>query len=239
MQSTQTVIEGDEEEVDATMFRGVVGAISYLAQMTRPDLLYAVSIVASKCQSPTRYDLRCVKRILRYIVGTQDYGLHFSSDSDFQLVAYADASFASRDLSRSQSGYCFTLGKNNAAFYARSTKQTLVTLSSTEAEYVALFHCSTEVVFLRRILEELGFKQDPTVVFQDNLSTIHWANGRDNFHRTKHMDVKYHYVRQLVSDQQVDPVYFPTTEMIADILTKPVLKGQFGLLSGWLLGVTY
>lgn len=92
---------------------------------------------------------------------------------------------------------------------------------------------------MRRILEELGFVQDPTIVYQDNLSTIHWANGRDNFHRTKHMDVKYYYVRQLVSERQVDPVYLPTTEMVADVLTKPVLKGQFGLLSGWLLGVTY
>lgn len=236
MQATQAHAEGDDELVDPTLFRGVVGAISYLAQMTRPDLLYSVSVVASKSNNPTQYDLRSVKRILRYIIGTADYGLHFCSDSDFQLVAYADASFASRDLSRSQSGYCFSLGRSNAMFYARSSKQTIVTLSSTEAEYVSLFHCSTEVVFLRRLLEELGFRQETTIIFQDNISTIHWSLGRNNFHKTKHMDVKYHYVRQLVTDSVLAPEYLPTAQMIADVLTKPVLKDQFQQLSWQLLG---
>ena len=239
MQATQTEMAGDEDLVDPTLYRGVVGAISYLAQMTRPDLLFSVSVVASRCQAPTVYDMRRVKRILRYIIGTQDYGLLFRSDSDFQLLAHADASFASRDLSRSQSGYCFSLGSGNAVFYARSSKQTPVTLSSTEAEYVSLFHCSTEVVFLRRLMEELGFHQSPTVIYQDNQSTIHWAQGRENFHRTKHMDVKYHYVRQLVIDAVIEVVYLPTTQMVADVLTKPILKEQFvGLLTEHLLGLT-
>ena len=237
MQSTQLPRDGDDEPIDPTLYRGVVGAISYLAQMTRPDLLFCVSVAASHCQAPTVYDLRRVQRILKYIIGTAEYGLHFKSDSDFQVVAHADASFASRDLSRSQSGYCFSVGKDNAVFYARSTKQSFVTLSSTEAEYVALFHCSTEVIFLRRLMEELGFKQNPTVIFQDNQSTIHWAHGRDNFHRTKHMDIKLHYIRQLVSDATIEVVYLPTAQMIADVLTKPVLKEQFGWLSKRLLGV--
>jgi len=236
MQASQSHLEGDDDPVDSTVFRGAVGAISYLAQMTRPDLLYAVSIVASKCQNPTVFDHRIVKRILRYIIGTADHGLTFSADSDFQLVGHADASFASRDLSRSQSGYCFSLGKNNGSFYSRSSKQSLVTLSSTEAEYVSLFHCSTEAVFLRRLLEELGFRQNPTTIYQDNISTIHWSNGRDNFHRTKHMDVKYHYVRQLVSDHAITVVYLPTEQMIADVLTKPVLKDKFSWLAAHLLG---
>ena len=152
-------------------------------------------------------------------------------------VSQADVSFTSRELSRSQSGYCFSLGHGNAVFYARSTKQSFVTLSSTEAEYVALFHCSTEVVFLRRLLEELGFRQVPTIVYQDNQSTIHWASGRDNFHKTKHMDIKYHYVRDLVSNSSINVVYLPTAQMVADVLTKPVIKEQFGWLSKRLLGV--
>ena len=74
-------------------------------------------------------------------------------------------------------------------------------------------------------------------VYQDNQSSIHWASGRDNFHKTKHMDIKYHYVRDLVSNSRVDVVYLPTAQMVADVLTKPVIKEQFGWLSKRLLGV--
>ena len=158
-------------------------------------------------------------------------------DSTSSVEAYdADASFASGDMSKLQSGYCFTFGQNNGSFYARSSKQTIVTLSSTEAEYVALFHCSTESVFLRRILEELGFKQNPTTLYQDNISAIHWANGRYNFHKTKHMNIKYNYVRELVSDHVLNIVHLSTDLMIADVLTKPVLKENFKWLSQRLLG---
>ena len=128
-------------------------------------------------------------------MGTSHIGVNFKRDSDFQLHIWADASYASRDEARSQSGYCFSLGEDNAAFYVKSTKQHLVTLSSTESEYIAMLHSVTEAVFLRRLLEQLDFTQGPIPVFQDNQSTIHWAHGKEKFHRVKHLDVKYHFVR--------------------------------------------
>ena len=165
MHDTQAYSEGDEELIDPTWFKGVIGALLYLATMTRPDLLFCLSILASHSNDPTVADKRAVRRVLRYVQATSNKGLLFKADEDTQLYAWADASFASREDSRSQSGYCFSIGRDNASFHARSSKQLIVTLSSTESEYVALFACATEVVFLRRLLQELGFDQGPAIVF--------------------------------------------------------------------------
>lgn len=135
------------------------------------------------------------------------------------------------------SGYCFALGAENAVFYAKSKKQSLVTLSSTEAEYVALHHTVTEVVYLRRLLSSLGFKQQhPTVIYQDNQSTILWAKGQRNHARTKHLDVKFHYVMELIHDEEVELDYLNTQDMVADLLTKPLLFESFNSLASKMTG---
>lgn len=228
---------GDDERIDSTWYRAVIGAINHLVLMTRPDLAYTVSVLAGHCAEPTRFELRRVRHLLRFIHVTQHLGINFKTDADFQLYAYADASYASRDNARSQSGYCFCLGANNAAFYARSSKQQLVTLSSTEAEYIALFHCATEIVFLSRLLNQMGLSQRPVVVYQDNQSTIAWARGQDNFQRTKHLNVKYHYVRDLVASRLIDVEYLSTDKMRADIQTKPLVNAHYQRLACDLLGL--
>ena len=160
----------------------------------------------------------------------------FKADEDWQLVAWADASFATRESARSQTGYCFALGKDNASFYAKSQKQNLVTLSSTEAEYVALFHTVTEAVYIRRLLEELGFPQLPTIVFQDNQSTILWSLGQQNHKRTKHISIKYHYIEMLMQDAVIELEYLPTDIMRADLQTKPIVNGKCGELTDMHMG---
>ena len=237
MHANVVPVSGVDEPVDATWYKGIIGALNYLALMTRPDISYALSVLASKCTSPTVGDIRRVKHLFRYVMSTRHIGLNFKHDSDFQLHVWADASYASRDGARSQSGYCFSLGANNAAFYVKSTKQQLVTLSSTESEYVAMFHSSTEAVFLKRLMEHLDFPQAPIVVYQDNQSTIHWVQGKENFHRAKHLEVKYHYVRQLLREHVIAVEYLETTEMIADVLTKPLVSDHFQYLACGLLGI--
>ena len=237
MQATTVACEGDDDEISSTKYRGIIGALNHLALMTRPDISFALSVLASKCRCPTYGDLRRVKHLFRFVIATKHIGLNFKRDGDFQLYVYADASYASREETRSQSGYAFTLGLGNAAFYVKSTKQQLVTLSSTEAEYVAMFHSVTEAVFLKRLLEQLGFDQDPIPVFQDNTSTIQWAQGKENFHRVKHLSVKYHYVRELLKERVIAVEYLSTIEMIADVLTKPLVNEQFEYLASGLLGI--
>lgn len=168
---------------------------------------------------------------------TMDRAIVFQGDDDWDLTVYADASYASRNGSKSQSGYCVSLGANNAVFYAKSQKQNIVTLSSTEAEYVALHHAATEVVYLRRLLASLGYEQkQPTIIWQDNQSTILWARGQRNHSRTKHLQVKYHYIEELIRDGLVELEYMPTTEMIADLLTKPLIGEMFVDLADQMLG---
>ena len=173
--------EGDDDEISSTKYRGIIGALNHLALMTRPDISFALSVLASKCRCPTYGDLRRVKHLFRFVIATKHIGLNFKRDGDFQLYVFADASYASREETRSQSGYAFMLGLDNAAFYVKSTKQQLVTLSSTEAEYVAMFHSVTEAVFLKRLLEQLGFEQEPIPVFQDNTSTYSGRRVRRTF----------------------------------------------------------
>jgi len=236
LQETYAPQQGDEDLIDGTWYRGIVGAINYAAIMTRPDLLFAMSILSAHTQAPTKLQQRMVKRVVKYIVGTKDWKLTFKSDEDWQLVAWADASYATRENARSQSAYCYALGADNATFYAKSQKQHLVTLSSTEAEYVALFHAATEVVYLRRLLEELGFPQQPTIMFQDNQSTILWGLGQHNHKRTKHIKVKYHYTQMLLQEGVIELDYLPTEIMRADLQTKPLMNNTFGALAAMHMG---
>ena len=237
LQGTYAPHEDDDVALDSTWYRGVVGALNYAAQMTRPDLLYAMSVLAEHANAPTRLQWRMLKRVMRYLVGTNDRKLTYNSDKDWEVTVYADASYATRSGARSQTGYCISLGKDNAVFYAKSQKQNLVTLSSTEAEYVALHHAATEVVYFRRLMKSLDIEQtEPTVIFQDNQSTILWANGQRNHARTKHLLVKYHFIGDLIQDGVVELDYLSTTEMIADILTKPLLDQAFKILANQMLG---
>ena len=239
MQTSHVPRDDDTVPVDSTWYRGVVGAVNYAATMTRPDLLFSMSVLAAYSSNPTRLQRRMLKRVMRYLVATKDWKLTFKHDDDWELVAWADASYATREECRSQSGYCFALGANNASFYVKSQKQKIVTLSSTEAEYVALFHAVTELVYLRRLLEELGFKQSATLVFQDNQSTIHWGYGQQNHHRTKHIAVKYHYIQMLIQDGLVELEYLPTEDMRADLQTKPLTDELYTRLAHMHLGLEF
>jgi hypothetical protein len=135
------------------------------------------------------------------------------------LVGFADASYASdHSTRRSHTGYVFTLG--GAAVAWCSKKQRCVALSTTEAEYVALCEASKEVAWLRRQLDFLGHPQGPVTLFEDNSAAIFLANDDGAAHRTKHIDVKFHYVREQVARGVVQVVAVRTDEQHADVLTK-------------------
>jgi hypothetical protein len=207
--------------VDQTDYLRLVGGLNYLAQYTRPDLLYALSRVAQQCQRPTVCDMRAVKRILKYIEGTKHYGLRFTGGADIKLICYVDASYNCYQDGKGHFGYSFKLGINDGSFYAKSAKMKVQTLSSTESEYVALCEAVKEVVYLRRILEFMGFKQQgPTTVFEDNKSCIDMVKGNINHKVNKHINPRFHYTREQQNNGLVQIEFLPTQEMIADLLTK-------------------
>jgi len=172
-----------------------------------------------------------VKRVLRYIKGTLDYGLLYKTTNRngevSDLRGYADADWAGDVTTRkSTSGYVFQIGSSTVSW--SSKRQSVVALSSTEAEYVALSHATQEATWLRNLLQSMGFDQaNPMTIFEDNQGTIALAKNPKHHARTKHIDIKYHFIRDAISEKKIQLDYCPTNEMIADILTKSLARPQF------------
>jgi hypothetical protein len=212
--------------VDKTFYLQLVGSLNYLVQLTRPDLSYALSVVAQKCSMPTQLDLQRVKRIYKYIELTKSYGIRFTSDNDFRLICHVDASFNCYPDGRGHYGYCFSIGLNNGVFYAKSSKMKLTTLSSTETELVALCEATKEAISIRRIYNFLGYGKRPVVVYEDNKSCIEMARGNINRKVNKHIKPKFQYSMEQWKCRKIDIRYKKTQDMVADILTKALSSTQ-------------
>lgn len=204
-------------------FQQLIGNLMYLAVLTRPDIAYAVSFLSQFNNCYNKVHWQCAKRILRYLKGTKNVSMKFEKTDSLNLVGFVDADWGSNKRDRkSYSGYIFKL--SGAAISWKSCKQKTVALSSTEAEYMALSEATKEAIYLRNLLSDLTGQQDCVEIYNDNQSTQKLANNPVFHDRSKHIDIRYHFVRDAVRDKIIDLKYLPTGEMIADILTKP-LKG--------------
>ncbi len=215
-------ISCEEKFQDNEKYRSLIGSLLYLAVNSRPDIAASVSILSQKNSDPLQADWIEAKRILRYLKFTFDYCLKLGGDRDQDLVAYSDANWAS-DTSdrRSTSGGLFQFGGSTINWFSR--KQSCVTLSSTEAEYYALADTILEVVWLRQLLEEFGEKQKgPSVIYEDNQSCIKLANSEQFGKRSKHIATKFQFIKENAENCVVKFIYCPTSNMIADNLTKPL-----------------
>jgi hypothetical protein len=180
-------------------YREAVGSIMYAMQGTRPDISYAIGLVSRYLAAPCYQHWEVVKMIGRYLWSTSDYALSFDGLAHgIELIGYSDADWAGdTDTRRSTTGYCFTLG--GGAITWRSRRQPTVALSSTEAEYMAATEATTEAVWLRGFLYDLGFgPTSATTIYEDNQATIKLSENDVNHARTKHIDVRYHYLRECV-----------------------------------------
>lgn len=230
----------DKESFDKTKYLELIGMLNYCAVLTRPDILYSLSRCAQRCSQPTVGDYRRVLKIFKYLNKTKEYAMKFKREGSIKLTCFVDASHIHyQEDGKGHFGYAFSLGPDDAAFYARSQKMKIVTpAGSTESEYVALYEAATEVVFLRNLLNEIGFTQEgPTPVYEDNKSTIHMVHGEGKFHKQKHINVKFHYSRELVKDNIIEVLHCPTEEMTSDILTKAASKAVQTKLSRKMLGI--
>jgi len=225
--------------VDKTYCLKLVGQIYYLASYTRPDLLYSLSRVAHSCSNPTEADMIRVKRIIRHICETKEYGITYSACVDFYIYCHVDASFNCYDDGKGHYGYTVCIGRNNGSIFAKSSKLKIIALSSTEAEYVALCFATAEVIFLRELLRQLGFISNrPSIIYEDNLSCIKMIYGQLKHHTTKHINTRYHYTKDQVQKNNVEIVHCHTKEMIADVLTKPLAAEQHSYLARRLLNIS-
>ena len=230
-QSVQLVAEdGVSGPADQRLYQRMIGSLQYAAGGTRPDIAQIVGALARYCNKPSQLHLTAAKRVFRYLKGTANLALTYRATGNDELHGYSDADWAGdRDTRRSTSGHVFIL--SDGAVTWCSKRQASVALSTVESEYMALSLATQEAVWLRRLVEEMG-NPDPeaTVIYEDNQGAIATAHNPVFHRRTKHIQIRYHYVREAVAEEIIKAIYCPSSEMTADILTKAIPKEQFELL---------
>lgn len=216
----------DGTKVDATFYKQVVGSLMYLTT-TRPDLMFTVSLISRFMAQPTKLHMQAVKRALRYLKGTVGLGIFYKKGGNQKLLAYTDSDYAGdMDDRKSTSGYAFLLSSGAVSW--SSKKQPIVTLSTTEAEFVAAAGCACQAVWMRRVLENLGhFQNGVTTVLCDNSSTIKLAKNPVMHGRSKHIDVRFHFLRELTKEGAIELVHCGTRDQVADLMTKPLKLEMF------------
>ena len=204
----------------------VIGSVLWPVVVSRPDAAFAVSTLLQFIQNPGPAYWEALKRVIVFLGSTKDLWLTFGGRSKLSVEGFCDADWGGQKHRHSVSGYSFHMGAG--AILWSSKKQHVVALSSTEAEYIAQTHAAKEALWLRSFLRELrSAPDDPLILNCDNQGAI--ALAKDNkFHtRTKHIDMRYHFIREAVEDGKVAVQYIPTGDNVSDIFTKPLAKAKF------------
>ena len=218
--------DGHSKKVDPIHYQSMVGSLLHAARATRPDISHAVGVVSKFNSEPTVAHLTAVKRIFRYLKGTLDLVLQYKA-TETDLMGYSDADWANDlDDRHSTSGNVFVM--SGGAISWLSQKQATVALSTAEAEYIALGSATQEAIWLRQLLSDLKVNvQEPTELLEDNQGSIAMAKNPVGHKRTKHIDIRHHFVRECVQAGIIRISYCSTQEMVADIFTKSLSRKQF------------
>ena len=232
---------------DNTLYREIVGSLIYLMVNTRPDISYVVTLLGQYMSKPTVAHLNLAKHVLKYLKGTKTLGLHFGkSDSKLNVYGYCDSDWGGSQDRKSISGYCFMLNENGPLISWKSCKQNIIALSSCEAEYVALTSAFKEAKFLRQLFADInGCNTQPVKLlgdkladlnvcetqsvklYADNQGAIALAENPVHHQRSKHIDIRYHFIRFEIDNGTVVLEYIPTDKNIADLFTKPLSGFKF------------
>ncbi|GJR71404.1 retrovirus-related pol polyprotein from transposon TNT 1-94 [Tanacetum coccineum] len=211
--------------VDQTQYRSMIGSLMYLTA-SRPDLVFAVCMCARYQSKPTKKHLEAVKRVFRYLQGTINMGLWYPKDTAMALTAYADADHAGcQDTRRSTSGSAQFLGDKLVSW--SSKKQTSTSISSTEAEYIAMSGCCAQILWMRSQLSDYGFAYNHIPLYCDNKSAIALCCNNVQHSRSKHIDIRHHFIREQVEKGVVELYFVRTEYQLADIFTKALPRERF------------
>ncbi|GJY94498.1 retrovirus-related pol polyprotein from transposon TNT 1-94 [Tanacetum coccineum] len=214
--------------VDPSHYRGMIGTLLYLTA-SRPDLQFAICMCARYQARPTEKHLNAVKRIFRYLKGTVHRGLWYPKDSSIALTAFADADHAGcQDTRRSTSGSMQLLGDRLVSW--SSKRQKSAAISSTEAEYIALSGCCAQILWMRSQLTDYGFGFNKIPMYCDNKSAIALCCNNVQHSRSKHIDIRFHFIKEHVENGVIE-LYFVNTEyQLADIFTKALGRNRIEFL---------
>ncbi len=207
----------------------------YLATATRPDISYPVNPAAQAMKEPTQQDWIKVKRIMRYLQKTKKMKIVYkrNEEKEDEVIGFSDASYGEdRKDRKSTSGYLFM--KANAPISWKSKKQPIVSLSSMEAEYIALTSATKEALWIRKLEKEIEGKKDEEKairIFEDNQSAIKTATDEIHNERSKHIDIRYHFIRERIRRKEIEVKYLKTDDMLADILTKALAQTKITKLT--------
>lgn len=202
-------------------YQELIGSLLYLSGATRPDIAFAVNDLSRFNNNHAEPHWKALKRILRYLKGTIDMKLRYEKTENNDMVAYSDADWgADSDKRRSCTGYVVNM--SNGAISWCSQRQSIVALSTTESEYIALSTTVREIIWLKQLAKEVGNIQKNVIVHCDNQSAIDLGESEAYRPRTKHIDIRFHHIREKIENGVIDLVYIPTEKMVADSLTKPV-----------------
>jgi hypothetical protein len=220
----------DDKRVDPTWYREVVGSLMYAMVYTRPDIAFALGRLSQYMQDPAEQHARGVKGLMRYLRSTVSFRICFGPKG--KLITYSDADWASDRVDRKSISACVGLIGNGPVFWG-SRKQTSVSTATTEAEYIAMCSTAKQGQWIAQILRDMGYPEyvaenGMTVdVRGDNQGAIALAKNPHLTERSKHIDISYHYIRDLQERKRVDIKYVPTNKMAADGFTKPLPKFGF------------
>jgi len=217
------------EDKSLEYFQHLLGMIMFVVR-TRPDIAYAVNRMAMRTSKATEKDIKALTRIAAYLYQTRHLELVYSKGTGSpSLYAYSDASFISHSDGKSHMGFCIGYGSNSGFFYARSAKQKMVTLSSTESETYSAVETAKDIIYFRNVLTELGFPlNSPSSIRVDNKSLIELATRFSGNHkRVRHFLVRIHFLMEQVKTKTITMDYVDTTANTADQLTKPLTGSAF------------
>ena len=216
-------------EEQSRAFHKIAAKVAYLAQHARWDMLTLTSFLTSRVQHPTVDDQNKLARGIKYLNGTRDLVLTLGATDPIKITAHVDAAFGSHgDDYRSHTGVYISMGIGGV--YCKSSKQKLMTKSSTEAELVAISDALPQIVWMKHFLEAQGYAPEPAHIWEDNMSTICLAKtGRSCSERSRHIQIRYFWIYDYLTRGDVTLQYLHTDKMIADFFTKPLQGAKFKL----------
>lgn len=210
-----------EKRVDNILYKQIVGSLMYLTA-TRPGIMHSVSLISRYMENPTEMHLLAAKRVFRYLQFIKEFGLFYKKGEKLDLFGFTDSDYAG-DLDDRNSSSCYVFMLGSRAVSWSSKKQAIVTLSTTEAKFIVATSCACQAIWLRRILNELHFKQEgATAIYCDNISAIKLFKNLVLHGISKHIDVRFDFLRDLTKDGIIDFFYCKSEDQIADIMTKPL-----------------